>query len=412
LFNLRDETDYAYQPAIVLVTNSKRWFNGVEEVAFDKLWLRYKHLVAWAGASTIRALSPQDFQPTGRGSQLFSFQRPFVLQTVNVGHYFVSLWVSYHVMSGTDGSAPSLTFANDTFFSVKPRQGKITLEGAKDIIRIIMNFLSLMIGESTFNDSIEGFIDVSDAQRLTRIKVFPSVHVPKNVQAANQADMLFPYQELAGLFKQAFRAMFVKEMQPLYNQFFAEQYQPSAYEEDRFMAAIRAIEVFHRRVRGGSYVDETEYKKCKQKFSALVETLVQNCDFKTLENEAAFKNSLKQRLTYGYQYSLNKRLQDILADQTVFLQLFVNENLDGVLNWYANKIAKTRHYYTHYDDEDKNEAITGAKELKLAAERLIVLLYMLLLHYVGVPKEAVDVAMQRHSETTYNKFGYLRAKTN
>jgi len=69
--------------------------------------------------------------------------------------------------------------------------------------------------------------------------------------------------------------------------------------------------------------------------------------------------------------------------------------------------VKTRNYYTHYDDEDKEAAITDSKELKFTAERLIVLLYMLLLHYVGVPKEDVEAAIRKHSQNNM-KFGYLR----
>ena len=320
------------------------------------------------------------------------------------------------MISQPNNAPPNFIYANNATFSIAPKEGKITIEASKELIRVILNFLSLMMGERTFVESIEGIVDRSDRQKMATIRVFPSFHFPQ-LEAAQQPHMLFPYQEITGLFKTTLRKMFVKEMQPLYNQFFAELLHPSEYAEDEFMAAIRAIEVFHRRVLGGDYVAKTDYKRHARRFENLVDVLVQELksqDVKIKDVED-FETNLNSRLTYGYQYSLKKRLMDILADQAVFLELFVNkdatgdnENASKILKTYATKIVKTRNYYTHYDEEDEPMAITEATELKLAAMRLIVLLYMLLLHYVGIPKEAVDMAIRKHSANMYSKFGYLR----
>ena len=351
------------------------------------------------------------------GSLSFSIKRPFVLQTVDVGDYIISLWVSYHlgfsnIVISEPEDKPNLSYANDTFISIKPKDGKITIENAKELIRVISNFLSLVMGEPTFNESIEGIVDLRVVDRVDIIRVFPSVHLPQRIAAVKQPDMLFPYQAIAGLFRGVLRMMSVKEMQPLYNQFFAERFQPSFYAEDEFMAAIRAIEVFHRRAIGGDYVVKSDYERCDDRLTNLVETLVDESDFETLEapNKQAFKDSIYKKLTYGYQYSLQRRLKDLLRDQGgVFLELFVNEKANSeVRDAFVSKVVKTRNYYTHYDDEDKEAAITDTRELKLTAERLIVLLYILLLHYVGVPKKDVDAAIRRHSESSYDKFGYLR----
>jgi hypothetical protein len=85
-----------------------------------------------------------------------------------------------------------------------------------------------------------------------------------------------------------------------------------------------------------------------------------------------------------------------------------SKKVDGKVSKFTNEMVKTRNYYTHYDDEDREIAITDPKELKLAAKRLIVLLYMLLLNYVGIPKKDVDAVISRHSANAYCKFGYLR----
>jgi hypothetical protein len=419
--NIHWSTYFTYQATTVLATNLRRWFRSIEDVTFDELRLRYKHLVAWASTSGISLVRPEDCYGAESGSLSYSFKKPFVLQTADVGDYIISLWVDRQIglssiLTSEPSNAPNLTYTNDTFFSIKPKVGNISFDGSQELRRIIFNFLSLLMGERTFIESIEGIVGLSDRERTAFIRVFPSVHIPK-IETVKQWNMLFPYQEVTGLFKTCLRKMFTKDMQTLYNQFFAELLHPSEYAEDEFMAAIRAIEVCHRRVRGGDYVAKTDYKRHARRFENLVDVLVQELksqDVK-IEDVEDFETNLNSRLTYGYQYSLKKRLMDILADQAVFLELFVNKDATGdnenawkILKTYATKIVKTRNYYTHYDEEDEPMAITEATELKLAAMRLIVLLYMLLLHYVGIPKEAVDMAIRKHSADMYCRFGYLR----
>jgi hypothetical protein len=412
---------FTYQAATVFVTNSKQWFNSVEDVGFDELRLRYKHLVAWVGTSGISLLRPKDCYGAESGSSVYSINKPFVLQTVDADDYVVSLRVGYRIVGSQiliskPNNPPNFTYSNDTDISIKPKEGHIKFDACQKLERIVLNFLSLFMGERTFIENIEGFNDPCDPRRVTQVRVFLYVHMPV-LQEVKQWKMLFPYQEVRGLFKASLRKMFVKEMQPLYNQFFAEQLHPSEYPEDEFMAAIRAIEVFHRWVRGGDYVAKQDYKGFAGRFENLVDVVVEEMQDQkvAIEDVEGFKTNLSSRLTYGYQYSLKKRLMDILADQIVFLELFVNKDAASdneqslkILKTYANVIVKTRNCYTHYDEEDKKIAITESTELKKAALRLIVLLYMLLLHYVGIPKEAVDMAIRKHSADLSSKFGYLR----
>jgi hypothetical protein len=424
-YNIHRSTYFTYQATTVLVTESKskQWFDSVDDVAFDKLALRYTHLVVWAGASRISRLRPEDCEGIESRSFLYAVRRPVVLQTVDVGDYIISLWAggNFHArtnLTSEPSNAPTFTYTNDAHFSIKPKEGNITFDACQDLRRIILNFLSLFMGERTFIESIDGINDLGNRQTMARIRVFPSVHIPR-LEAAKQPHMLFPYHEFTGLFNASLRMMFAEEMQPLYDQFFAELLHPPEYVEDEFMAAIRAVEVFHRRVskEGGNHVAKIDYKRYGSRFKKLAEELTQKLqsDGVEIKDIKGFKTNLSSRLDYGYQYSLKKRLMDILADQAVFLELFVDkdvakggESATKILKTYANKIVKTRNYYTHYDDEDKKAAIIDASELKLAAKRLIVLLYMLLLHYVGIPKQAVDIAIRKHSANLYEKFGYLR----
>jgi len=407
----------AYEAETVLVTKSKKWFANVEDVGIDQIRLRYKHLTAWVSASGISSPKAEDIYGMEKGGRLYFINRPFVLQTVDIGDFVISLRVGYNltfnnIAISEPEDKPTLTYANDTFISIKPKEGKITLSESKKLEKTIWHFLSLMMGERTHIQSIECIIKNSDKKGDSdTVMEFPSIRATQRIEKVKQPDMLFSYREIAGLFKSALRKMFVAEMQPLYNQFFAELLNPSVYSEDEFMAAIRAIEVFHRRAVGGNYVTKSDYERYEDQFASLVDALMEQCEFETLEesNEKDLKKSLNQRLKYAYQFSLNKRLNDVLRDQAVFLEIFVDKNANSkVRNYFTNKIVKTRNYYTHYDDDDKEEAITDPKELKLMSQRLIALLYMLLLHYVGIPKDDVDAAIRKHAADSYSRFGWLK----
>ena len=65
-----------YQATTVIATKSKRWFASVDDVAFDRLRLGYKHLVAWAGASRFTPLRPEDCYGAESGSSSYSIKRP------------------------------------------------------------------------------------------------------------------------------------------------------------------------------------------------------------------------------------------------------------------------------------------------------------------------------------------------
>jgi hypothetical protein len=420
LSNTTDASAVVYEPSTVLVASSKRWFARVEEVVFDELQLRYTHLAAWVSTSGLSFPAPQNCRGVEKGSLLFCVKPRLTVQTLDIGDYIVSLNAGSrihvsNILISDPKESHTLTYDNDTSISIAPKMGNITFEDVGRLIKVMRNFLSLVMGEQTFIQTIDGTINNSDKKGdFDTVREFLSIHIPQHIEKVKQPDMLFPYRHIEPLFENALKKMFVKDMQPVYDQFFAELHNPPVYAEDEFMAAIRAIEVFHRRAIGGDYVAEGEYRRCDGELTRLIDTLVQECDFESLtpKNQKAFKQSLYQKLSYGYQYSLQRRVRELIrAQANVFLELFVHKNVNSTAREeFINKIVKTRNYYTHFDPDDKEAAITDITELALEAKRLIVLLYMLLLNYVGIPKEDVDAAIRKHSADMYCKFGYLRPR--
>jgi len=416
-----------YEASTVLVNKSALWFENAEDVVFDELKLRYTHLDAWVSVSGLSMLRPEDCRGAAKGSQTFSIKPFFTLQTIDIGDYTLSLQVSWHIQVGATQKSKikdrhTLAYDNDNFILIKPKEGKITVAATRELIKLIWNFLSLMMGGPTYVQTIEGVIKKSNKDLdIDFINLFERIRIPPRIEELQRERMLFSHQKIKPIFGDVFKKMLVKEMRPVYSQFFAELHNPPFYAEDEFIGAVRAIEVFHRRAVGGDYVAKDDYRGWDDRLKKLVDKLVQECDFATLkpEDKQALKQSLYQKLTYGYQYSLQRRLKELIRvlepdsehPKNVFLKLFVNKDANAdVRDAFINRMRKTRNYYIHYDDEDKEEAITDTIELTRAAAKLKVLLYMLLFNYVGIPQKEIDEAMATHSSSLWHKFGYLRAK--
>jgi plasmid maintenance system killer protein len=145
--------------------------------------------------------------------------------------------------------------------------------------------------------------------------------------------------------------------------------------------------------------------------------------------EQSFTESLKNRLKYGYQYSLRKRLDQLLDSPNgeEFLTLFVakdgenekqkiatetstaSEKDQKLMQWMKNyreafveKTVKTRNWYTHFDEDDRSQAVTDGLELEFLNRKLRLFLAALLLGQLHAPPEEVKSKFHHH------KFSYLR----
>jgi len=96
-----------------------------------------------------------------------------------------------------------------------------------------------------------------------------------------------------------------------------------------------------------------------------------------------FRNSLRKKLEYGYEYSLRTRLKELLNEYgSEFLGLFVNKKKPE----FINDVVSTRNWLTHFDENDREEAVTDNEELAYISGRLEILLTILLLNYIGIKR--------------------------
>jgi hypothetical protein len=409
------------------------WLTPDEEIVFKSLRLEYSHLGEWVGVSTIRPKFDQSDETMNVG---VSYEPSKTFPPIRVGDYDISLNLGYlFQVRGTPIQRAVLEQA--TSFTIKRQASKeISLDEVHNLVRGLQDFLSLaMYDEPIYPLVIEGAVEIERGTRpdVTMRLLYQRLGTRKPSDKILTHDTPFSYKDVADVWQGALGEMIFardEELKPVLNEFFAEHYSPSAFVEDRFMAIIRAIEAFHRRTcETDSYVEKKVWKKdyCPALYKQ-VEHAVKEVPLSGSLRES-FLASLKSRVEYAYQYSLRKRLDNLFDSEygEDFLTLFAGkrgkERLKNAMEeaetaeeqetkrkqWikeqrgdFVYATVKARNWFTHFDEDDKPEALIGGPGLEWLNRKLRLFMAALLLDRINVPSEQVKNIFRHH------KFSYLQ----
>jgi hypothetical protein len=111
------------------------------------------------------------------------------------------------------------------------------------------------------------------------------------------------------------------------------------YAESEFLTLCQAVESYHRNIQGGQYIAQETYDKD-------VFPVLTNAIPTTLE--ASFKQSIKTKLKYANEFSLRKRLTQLIGQHSYIFDKRI-QTTDGL----ASKIVDARNYFTHYTQDAK-----------------------------------------------------------
>jgi len=399
------------------------WFTPQEKIAFKSLYLDYTLLDEWIGENAIRRHA--EFID-GKMKVDVSGEAIDKLPRVNIGDYIISTYIGVGIRGTRVPRRAEIIEQAPRFYIESGASTEIPLDEVYKIARGLQNFLSLlMYDEAIYPLVIEGSVAVEGDPAKSAIVRLLYEQTGTRKASDELGSILFSLKDVEDVWEDALKEMILAEedqLKPVFNQFFAEHYSPSPFVEDRFMATIRTIEAFHRRTcKRDYYMEKTEYEN-----TLLAELLK---PVREARCDPSFKNSLKNRLKYGYQYSLRKRLNELLDSPNgeEFLTLFVvkkeeKEKLKTLMEasqteeekeqkrklWIKEQrealvemTVKTRNWYTHFDEEDKPQAITDARGLEFLNRKLRLFTAALLLGYVHVPLDKVKSKFQHY------KFSYL-----
>lgn len=138
--------------------------------------------------------------------------------------------------------------------------------------------------------------------------------------------------------------------------------------EGKFLALAQSLETYHRRTSDEKMMEE-------KSFSEMIDKIVSGCPQEHAE-------WLQQRLQFGNEISLRKRLEKIIEPfKEIIGTNTKNKSMIG-------KIVSTRNYLTHYGEEAKKGAVFGIEMWKLQ-NKLEAILQLHIMQTIGFTKDEI-----------------------
>ncbi len=226
---------------------------------------------------------------------------------------------------------------------------------------------------------------LSKSGRLKDVDIFMQVQHPQSKSKPNHVIPLFSLNELVSANNEALSNWLRQygTLSPAIDLFFAITGDKSMFLSVRFLLAIQALEVFHRRTATGLIMSKVDYKLLRKR---LVEQIPS-------DTPQEMKDKLVGSYAFANEWSLMQRLSAVISE----IENDLGESVEGFKEPFARSVVDTRNYNTHFSSNLERKALDGA-DMYWATQRMILLLTCLFLKKIGVSPRAFRGALGRHNE--------------
>lgn len=313
-------------------------FTSENSIQIRRISATYENLEEWVNTQPFATSSPNDSE------LLISPSNPVNLSVAcDDFRITVTDWASKHL------SIHEVTikhYANVIIDFYNP----VDFRSAIQPLYHLRNFIALGIGRSILPRSMSGIPSNSDNKVEIIYRGRTDTFAMSRQISSHQ--MLFTLKSLGAESEKGLYAWFSSYsiLKPVYELYFAVFDMPSMYLDVQFLLLIQALEAYHRRTYTGVYMtDNTIYD---EKVSKVLYEVINGIP----ELEKSHTRSLRDRIKYGNEYSLRKRLKEILAtlDQHFPLQL---KCLIDDKNTLIDSLVNHRNNLTHYSSDDVSPSI-------------------------------------------------------
>jgi len=368
-------------------------FEKVTDLVFSSFSIEYYYLEEWAGITGF-SFEMQDDANGKLTKHIVSYSFPEEI-SVNVDDFKIA--ISYRFTSaGT--RIKDVLLKHDTFFKIESEQ-PISFEVFYSRINFLLqNFITFGLGRATRPVSVTAknenakFMLPDGTYIYQDIEIYYAVNeLPDTSKDIHPHEMLFSLRDIYATLERCLSNWFSKDttLRPVYDLYFATLNKSSMYLTHEFLNLIQALETYHRRVIGGHYISESDFTALQ---SMLISAIPDSI-------ESDYRTSLMQRFRYINEYSLRKRLKELLTrTDSVFKTILKNGET------FVENVVSTRNYVTHFDTALESKILTGSA-LYWATRKLRALLEICLLVELGMTIGEIETLFNRNE-----KMRFLRQK--
>ncbi|ARC58768.1 MULTISPECIES: ApeA N-terminal domain 1-containing protein [Bacillus] len=279
-----------------------------------------------------------------------------------------------------------VSLSHTSSFRIRPITEK-DLNWFLDKIQSIVQFLNLILHQPLSNINIK-LIKSGESFPYT----FKYFTIPDNTSIGSsnlKKRFFFKYNEIQGQFENILNKWFEKKESlntiiSLYLSSFKDE-----YIESKFIKAVQALEIFHRRFREDTQINEQVYTENVDKIREFIEVNIENVEAKKL-----FLDKFK----HGNEYNLGKRLRSLLKELLEETNRYIIGNSRNKTR-FIQQVVETRNYLTHYDQSQKMQILHDPHEKYYASFRLTLILAIIILKELGIDEKRILTNLQDpHSE--------------
>ncbi len=331
-------------------------FQREEDIVFDSLSISYSYLNDWHGVEAFEIDGMPSFKALSLGCGIRSVPHKleFKLKEFDICLY-------YEFEMGGD-LIKEICLKQSPFIRVKPHSKIHFNDYHRRISYPLQNFLSLAVGKAVHPLVLKGKSEEYDEEVFVYYPIRNSSQVSRQTYLT---DMLFSFQDISDDFDKYLDKWLFKydQLRPVFNLFFGKIYNDEMYLQHEFLSLIQALESYHRLRIGGIYLLSCDYELV---YDALLSAIP------PVQRE--FKESLEHRLKYLNEFSLQRRLKEILRGCESLIDLVI---LDS--NRFVETVVNTRNFLTHHDKDLNEKAASGWEMARLVQimEFLIEMCFMI-----------------------------------
>ena len=354
---------------------------GSDDEIISGALISYTNLEEWAFVPTIRS-------ETSANVDHFVLSIPILaksLFTVNETFPFRKLELLVGVESSQRRGAFS---AQATGYFECEFLGLLSVRTVKSVVRQLGNLLSILEGQATYATRIRLLMGSEPRPPVAELFQVPNAQaLPSSIHGPL---MPLSFKTLAEYTASLFASWFTNEelLGPVYNLLLSTMFHKGQPLETFFLSLMHAIETFHRRAYGGTYMSKASYEPIRELLVGGVPS--------GLGQE--FEKKLKDMMEYGYQYSLRTRLKELLRSLKPETK---TRFLEGDEKDFIDLVVKIRNYLTHYDETNRPSILDDIVKMYNLNRRLRALLIVLLLKYQSVPEDKAAAGVGARLDLAY-----------
>lgn len=357
------------------------------------LKLEYSNLTEWSGFSGFRFAASYE---NGRfAGETVEYRFPEILH-MRLPGADLSFDYTFHQKRELQSE---VVLRQETFFKIVFDEPISFLRGWTDYASPIQDYLTFAIGTAAYVSKAyihaDGVFDI-DTPELQQYRSIEVIHIAGDVVVTGRSslhplEMLFHLSDVRDEFETSLNTWFenMGRIKPVLDLYFSIRYSKEMYLEHQLLSLAQALEVLHRRTTGGRYLDAEAYGEFKAR---LVEAIPGELD-------RDLHNIFRQKLEFLNEYSLRKRLQDLIRQSGDTIEFLIPDSRRFIL-----LLTDTRNYQTHYNPDLAGRAATGYA-LYWLVEQARFLLEVRLLFELGFTPEQIRLLVARNK-----RYGQLRQR--